>query len=259
MLPTLAAFVDGDETARRTIEDWRFAVRFATASGIDTTLTVRNGAVAVDEPHPGFALRLFFLGDRDLIRAFRRQGVPIVFPWGGLHHLGRLPALSSLLADMAEVLNTPMTETREGGNPRTTREFGNVHTSDRRELRVALLLGALLPAAVTELGTHDEECRRLLVPFGDFAAQWSVPRVVDGWITRCGGCMAWGGGDPPVAPDLRIEFRDADVALAAVDGMIDSLAASVTGEISVRGMIPLADALAQVMERVSAFLEPGRS
>lgn len=259
VLPALPLYVERDESARSAIEGLRFAVRFVSASGPATTLAVRDCAVTVDEPGPGVALRLFFLSDRDVIRAFRRQGVPIVFPWGGLHHLARLPALSSLLADMAEVLNTPMTETPERGNPRTTREFGNVRTSDRRELRVALLLGALLPAAVTELGPHDEECRRLLVPFGDFAAQWSVPRVVDGWITRCGGGMAWGGGDPPVAPDVRIEFRDADVALAAVDGMIDSLAASVTGEISVRGMIPLADALARVMERVSAFLEPGRS
>lgn len=71
--------------------------------------------------------------------------------------------------------------------------------------------------------------------------------------------MVWGRGDPPVAPDVRIEFRDPEVALAAVDGMIDSLAATVTGDISVRGMIPLADALAQVLERVSACLDQSRS
>lgn len=269
VLPALPLYVERDESARSAIEDWRFAMRFTSVSGIAATLSFRDGAVAVDPPSAGLALRLSFLSDRDVIRAFRRQGVPAVLPWGGLHHLVKVPALSSLLADMAEVLNTLMTETPEGafdprhsrdsGNPRTTGEFGNVHTSDRRELRAALLLGALLPAAVTELGTHDEECRRLLVPFGDFAAQWSVPRVVDGWITRCGGCMAWGGGDPPIAPDVRIEFRDADVALAAVDGMIDSLAASVTGEISVRGMIPLADALAQVLERVSQCLDQRRA
>ena len=71
--------------------------------------------------------------------------------------------------------------------------------------------------------------------------------------------MEWGRGEPPVAPDVRIEFRDPEIALSAVDGMLDSLAASVTGEISVRGMIPLADALAQIMERVSAILDQGRS
>ena len=244
VLPTLAAFVDGDETARRTIEGWRFAVRFATASGVDTTLTVRNGAVAVDEPHPGFALRLFFLGDRDLIRAFRREGLPRVLPWGGLHHLARLPAFLDLLSHMGEALAPP-------GGTRVQIE--------RRELRAGLLLGSLLPAAVMELAVHEAECRRLIAPFGDFVAQLSVPRLCSAWVRRSGKDWEWGRGDAPSLPDVRIEFRDADVALAAVDGVIDSLAASVTGEISVRGMIPLADALAQVMERVSAFLEPGPS
>ena len=290
VLPVLPLYVEREASARRAIEGWRFAVRFASTSGVATSLAVFNGAVAVDELRPGFALRLFFLRDREVIRAFRRRGVPAVLPWGGLHHLVRLPALLGLLADMAEVLTPPVTETigsapgegttpqsgkelqgiwheytvdhchsRASGNPRTTREPENFHTSDRRELRAALLLGALLPAAVTELGTHDDECRRLLAPFGDFAARWSVPRVADGWIVRCGERMEWGRGEPPVAPDVQIEFRDPETALSAVDGMLDSLAASVTGEISVRGMIPLADALAQVMERVSDCIGSGRS
>ena len=63
----------------------------------------------------------------------------------------------------------------------------------------------------------------------------------------------------PNAPDVRIEFRDSDVALAAIDGSLDRLAATVTGEVLVRGMVPLADALGRVMERVSACLDAGRS
>ena len=291
VLSALPIYAEREASARRTIEGWRFTVRFASAGGVAATLSFRDGAVAVDESRPALALRLSFLSDRDVVRAFRRRGVPVVLPWGGLHHLAKLPALSGLLADMAEVLNTPVTETpkraphrhsREkpapsesgGGNPRettseggfhpsgsprATRESDDIHTGNRRELRVALLLGALLPAAVTELGTHDDECRRLLTPFGDFAARWSVPRVADGWITRCGGRMEWGRGNPPVAPDVQVEFRDPEVALSAVDGMLDPLAASVTGEIRVRGMIPLADALARVMERVSECLDQSRS
>ena len=244
VLPTLAAFVDGDETARRTIEGWRFAVRFATASGIGTTLSVRDGAVAVDKPHPGFALRLFFPSDRDLIRAFRREGLPRVLPWGGLHHLVRLPAFLDLLSHMGEALAPP---------------GGDRVRIDRRELRAELLLGSLLPAAVVELAVHEAECQRLLAPFGDFVAQLSVSRLGGAWMRRNGNDWAWGRGTAPSLPDVRIEFRDPDVVLSAVDGIIDSLAASVTGEISVRGMIPLADALAQVLDRVSAFLDQGRS
>lgn len=130
---------------------------------------------------------------------------------------------------------------------------------DREVLRVKLLLGTLFPAAISEFSRHDGSCRRLLAPFGDFVAQLCVPDVAGGWIARHGDCLAWGRGRAPSAPDLRIEFRDPDVALSAMDGFLDQLAASVTGEILVRGMIPLADALAQVMERISACLKTGRS
>ena len=243
VLPTLAAFVERDETARRTIEGWRFAVRFSTASGVGTTLTVRNGAVAVDEPPPGFTLRLFFLGDRDLVRAFRREGLPRVLPWGGLHHLARLPAFLDLLGRMEEALGAPAGESAGGA---------------RRELRVELLLGTLIPAAVAELGACDRECRRLLAPFGDFAVQLSVSGVIGGWIARRGERLVWGRGQPPSPPDVRIGFRDSGVAQAAIDGLIDQLAAIVTGEMSVQGMIPLAEAFTRIMERVSACLDPRR-
>ena len=244
VLPALPLYVEREEWARSTIEGWRFAVRFASASGVATTLAVRDGAVAVDELRPGFALRLSFLSDRDVIRAFRRQGVPAVLPWGGLHHLARLPAFMGLLSRMGEVLTPP-------GGDRLRLE--------QRELRAELLLGALLPAAVSELGVHDAASRRLLAPFGDFVVQLSVSLLCDAWVRRRGNEWTWGRRSAPSLPDVRIAFRDPDVALAAVDGLIDSLAASVTGEISVRGMIPLADALAQVLDRVSECLDPGRT
>ena len=241
VLPALSTYVTRDESARRAAEGPPFAVRFASASGVATTLAVGHGAVLIDPPDAGFALRLLFLSDRALVRAFRRQGPPLALPWGGLHHLVRLRPLMELLAGMEGVLNTPVGEGARGA---------------RRELRVALLLGEVLPAAVAELGVHDRECRRLLAPFGDFVAQLSVARVSEGWIRRRGARMEWGRGPAPEAPDVRIVFRDADIAQSALDGLLDRLAASAAGEVSVRGQIPLADALGLVMEQVSERLGP---
>ena len=244
VLPALSVYVERDEAARRAVKDWRFALRFASTSGVATTLAFRDGTLSVDPPRAGFALRLLFLSDRDVVRVFRREGTPRVLPWGGLHHLVRLPALSDLLARMGETLGSPAPES---GRP------------EGQALRVALVFGALLPAAAAELAGHDATCRRLLAPFGDFTAQLAVPRVADGWIARRGTRVAWGRGRSPFPADVRIAFRDPEVALSAMHGLIDPLAASVTGEISVRGMIPLADALAQVMDRVNAHLEPSPS
>jgi len=244
VLPTLAAFAEEDRGARERLEKWRFAVRFASSSGVSTTLAFRDGSVVVDPSPGGLALRLLFLSDREVIRAFRREGTPWVLPWGGLHHLVRLPELFELFARMGDALKGRKAEPTE---------------SDSEALRVRLLFGTLLPAAMAELGVHESQCRRLLAPFGSFEAELCVPHVIRGWIARHGDSMAWGQGRAPHSPDLRIEFRDAAIACAAVDGLIDQLAACVAGEISIRGMIPLADALAQVMEMASTSLEPGRS
>lgn len=229
----------GDAQAARTVEAWRFAVRFASASGFGTTLAFYDGAVAVDPPPSALVLRLLFLSDRQVIRAFRRTGAPWVFPWGGVHHLARLPAVSRLLSRMEKVLSAPVDEVARHG---------------WQTLRVELLFGHLLPAAVAELGTHERECRDRLTPFGDFIAQLSVRGVTGGWIARRGGRVVGGCGNAPWPSDLVVEFRDAEVALSAADGRIDQLAATVTGEISIRGMIPLAEALALVMERASCYL-----
>ena len=105
VLPTFSAFVDGDESAGRAIRDWRFAVRFASSSGVSTTLAFRDGSVVVDPPLARGTLRLFFFSDRDVVRAFRRDGAPRALPWGALHHLGRLPGMLELLARMEEVLH----------------------------------------------------------------------------------------------------------------------------------------------------------
>ena len=244
VLPTLADYVGKDEAARRSIAGWRFAVRFASTSGVATTLAFHDGSATVDPARAGFALRLLFPSDASVVRAFRREGVPLVLPWGGLHHLVRLPELFDLFARMEDAL--------EGGEAESA-------GCESDALRVKLLFGTLLPAAIAEFGVNESRCRRLLAPFDDFAAEFCVPQVVRGWVARQGESMTWGRDRAPCAPDLRIEFRDPAIACSAVDGLIDQLAACVAGEISIRGMMPLADALAQIMETVSASLEPGRS
>ena len=244
VLPVLPAFVRDDAAARQSVRGWRFAVRFASTSGVATTLAFHDGAPEIDPPRAGRVLRLLFLSDREVVRAFRGAGRPRVLPWGGLHHLPRLPALARLLERLEEALDPSGDETAHESRP---------------ALRVRLLIGHLLPAAVAELGAHDPECRCDFAAFGDFVAQISAPPVASGWIARRDGVMTSGSGEAPSAVDLRLVFRNPELALAALDGRVDRLAAWVAGEISIRGMIPLAEALTRAMERVSFLLGRKRS
>ena len=67
---------------------------------------------------------------------------------------------------------------------------------------------------------------------------------------------ASGWSEPPRRPDVAIRFRDLDVAYAAMRDDIDSMAAVGSGAIQVEGLIPLADGLNYVMERLRIYLQP---
>ncbi len=59
-------------------------------------------------------------------------------------------------------------------------------------------------------------------------------------------------------PDVIISFRDRDVALAAIHGDLDNLGALGKGQMTIRGLIPLADALGRVLDRLDFLLKKGR-
>ncbi len=51
---------------------------------------------------------------------------------------------------------------------------------------------------------------------------------------------------------------DRDVAVAAIHGNLDILGALGKGQMSVRGLIPLADALDRVLDRLGLLLKEGQ-
>jgi len=76
------------------------------------------------------------------------------------------------------------------------------------------------------------------------------------WFDHGSPDQAAGWSEPPRRPDVRIVFGDMNVAYAAMRDEIDSMAAVGNGEIRVDGLIPLADGLNFVMERLRVYLQP---
>jgi hypothetical protein len=81
------------------------------------------------------------------------------------------------------------------------------------------------------------------------------PRAIV-WFDHGSADHAAGWSEPPRRPDVRIVFGDMDVAYAAMRDEIDSMAAVGTGQIKIDGLIPLADGLNFVMERLRVYLQP---
>jgi hypothetical protein len=76
------------------------------------------------------------------------------------------------------------------------------------------------------------------------------------WFDHGSDDCAAGYGDPPRLPEVRILFNDVETAFGALRDEIDAMAAMGTGRIRVDGLVPLADGLNAVMQRLRVYLQP---
>ena len=70
------------------------------------------------------------------------------------------------------------------------------------------------------------------------------------------GFSSWDRKAAKLVSDVSVTFADPETALKAIGNRIDVLAAIGLGHISVTGLIPLADALGYIFERIPLYLEP---
>jgi hypothetical protein len=75
------------------------------------------------------------------------------------------------------------------------------------------------------------------------------------WFEHGAAACPAGWGEPPRRPDVRITFGDVDIAFSALREEIDTLAAVGGGQIKVEGLVPLADGLNLVMQRLGLYLK----
>ena len=198
----------------------------------------------VDSEQPGNrALELLFLTDRQVNNLFFGSGFTLPVPVAGFGHLARLRTFSKLAARLKQVLDPSPRELNDC-------ELLETHTD--------LLMGELLPSAITQLARFDEPCRRWLAPFADRMAQFEVAGGTSSWLRFDKSGAVYASGTPEQLPDVVIAFRDRRVAVDAVHGDLDNLAALGKGDMTVRGLIPLADALGRVLDRVGLILSRER-
>jgi hypothetical protein len=125
-------------------------------------------------------------------------------------------------------------------------------------IHIDLLMGDLIPSAVAELARFDEPCRRWLAPYRNAVVELEVKGGVSRRIRLEKGGAVHASGTNGELPDVVISFCDRRVALAALRGDLDNLAALGKGQMAVRGFIPLADALDQVLDRLGRLMRADR-
>lgn len=243
VLPAVAELPAVRAEARELARDWRLPVRFAQRGGPSTLVRPPDGTGG-----HGPALTLLFLTPSQVVRTFTNRPTFPPLPVGPLWRAAGLRPFLALTKLLQRTLE-PTPDELATASP----EFLDAH--------LRLTFGVLL-RALPVVGAADGPARAALhhAPAGTLAVE--APALgLAGWVRWDGGGghhvePVSGFGPPPQTPAATLRFSDRGTLADALAGRLDPLAAVALGRVEVRGLVPLADAVGIVMDRVEGYLKP---
>jgi hypothetical protein len=243
VLPCLTDLAAQDPAARDILGDLDASIVLRIIGGPAATLRLRRGQV-IWENGSGFApsAMLVFLNDRHLNAFFSGSTWAIPLPaWGGWR-IGLLTRFSKLAQRLEAVL--------DGDETVLATVAGR-----RLHARLSLIAAGLALHPLAEGDVVARKTLRSLPPgLAAFSIEGEQGAII--WFDHGSADRAAGWGEPPRRPDVRVTFADVTIAYAAMRDEIDTLAAIGCGQIKVEGLVPLADGLNVVMERLRVYLQP---
>lgn len=241
VLPCLEDLTEQDETARAMLGRTNATVGLKVLGGPSATVTLNQGHATWRDGLQGFPSVLLVFFGRVHFNAFfsgKKWALPIL-AWGGWR-IAVLIRFSKLAAVLEKTLNgeTEVLSSPEG---------------QRRHARLSLIAAGL---GLASLSAGDALAVSVLGGLPKGLAQFVILGEPKGsvWFDHGQNVAAW--GDPPRTPSVRIVFKDIRVAYLAIRDEADTMAMTGSGDIRVEGLIPLADGLNVVMERLRSYLQP---
>ena len=231
--------------ARAIAQKWTFSLRLQVAGrgGPSATLVSPGDGRLMVHPQSAEPVKLVltFLTADQLNRTFLDQKTLPPLPTGGFWRvLGVTP-----FTKLAKLLNTALQPAP-----------GALDDPAYRERHLRLLFRVLL-GAVPVVAAGDGVSRHTLSHTPEGTAEIRVPAFGQvGWVRWAGGRVTSAPGPAPHSPDATITFTDRETTDAALLGRLDPNAAVGLGKVAIAGLVPLADGLSLVMDRVETYLKP---
>jgi hypothetical protein len=243
VLPCLSELVEIDPVAREILGNTQGSLALRIFRGPATVITLQRGRIVCElNANSGGSVRLLFVSDSHLNAFFsgNKWAIPIL-TWGGWR-IGLLKCFSRLAQRLEAALNG---------------EASVVDSSAGRRLHARLsLMAAGLGLPPLAQGDHISQMTLRALPFG--LASFTIKGEANAttWFEHGADHSAAGWGEPPRAPEVCIAFDGIETAYAAMRDQIDAVAAVGRGQIRVDGLVPLADGLNFVMQRLRVYLQP---
>ncbi len=245
VLPALEDLAALSPETRQLAAGWKFSLRLALLGGPSATLiSPGDGRLLVTPGSTAPALLVLqFLTANQLNRTFLNQGALPPLPTGGFWRILGVQTFVKLTKQLDRVLQaTPAALADE--------PFRLLHL----RLLFRVLIGAVPIVAET-----DAVSRHTLSHTPPGTVELRVPALgLVGHMRWAHGRLTSALGPAPAdaAPDAVITFVDLPTADDALLGRLDPNAAVGLGRVDVRGLIPLADGMSVVMDRVEGYIKP---
>jgi len=243
VLPCLSDLAAHDPKARAIMGNTRASIALAILGGPKAIVSFDRGRIAcsaASSAWPSVTLLFYTCGHLNAFFAGLKWALPLPI-WGGWH-VDLLGRFAKLAARLEAVLN---------GHPEV------LATPDGRRLyaRLSLIAAGL---GLAPLACGDTEAIRTLETLPPGLASFRIEGEPNStvWFEFGAGAPASGWSNPPRRPDVSIVFGSLNLAYAAMRDEADTMAAIGSGEMTIEGLIPLADGLNVVMERLRAYLQP---
>ena len=243
VLPAFEDLLAQSQAARDILGQRAFILTFQTSSRLKSSLQFKDQRCEfLHNKTASSDILLHFITEEQLNKEFENEGFRVPIPIKGSTRIKDIKTFKKLSALLESYL-------------RPTKELLN--DTKIHDLHVAMQLGIALRATI-ELAKHEQLSKMIMADTPQGLAYFSVGGE-DGygaWLDWNGSRLTSGKGKPPTAPHAHVEFSDADTALKAIGNRIDVMAAIGNGEIKVTGLIPLADALGYIFERIPLYITP---
>lgn len=243
VLPCLTDLAAQDPVARGIMGNSRGSIALRILGGPKAVVTFDQGRIAwsnVPQSFPAVTLLFFSHGHLNAFFGGAAWAVPLPI-WGGWR-IGLLARFAKLAERLEAVLN---------GHAEV------LATSEGRRLyaRLSLIAAGL---GLAPLAAGDAETIEILrtLPAGLAAFRIDGEANSTVWFDCATNRRSSGWSDPPRRPDVGIVFGSLALAYDAMRDEADTMAAIGAGDMRVDGLIPLADGLNVVMERLRVYLQP---
>ena len=239
VLPALDDLLKHVPEARRILGPRNFSVHILVRNGPKVIFTLGEGRCLINETHPREAgIRLFFRSPEHLNRLL--QGKPAL---PGLELASWNPGCLLAFLRLLNLLRKHLRPKALGSQDETFRDN-----------HVRLLLGIAF-FGLKQLAEHEETSRRRILEAPNGLALFSIQGGdLAAWARWDGHQVTAGKGLPEDQPDVTVSFKDADVAYRALNEKLDPMASVGLQLIEARGLLPLADGLSFIIERIPRYL-----